>query len=204
MSGNFQGLAMGVAGIMGGALVLIVGLNMSDIVISSINETGGRVGCYSSEGDVPIEGASYAPSFGITTAATVAGVATFTRDATAGVRLPTNGIINTTAHPDGASGIIDRLCAKSEIQYGELLQTIADGDATNPLTFAAGHYTSFATAVTNARDHGQVKYQLAVYGATGLNNIFSLLYFIVLVMIALGMVGGGAMIARDSVRGMSG
>ena len=175
MSGNFQGLAMGVAGILGGALVLIVGLNMSDIVISSINETGSRVGCYSGEGDIPIDNARYAG-----TAATNAAYSG------AGETLPTSGEV------EDASAIIGRQCVENGVATFTKANT---GGVT--ATFDGG-------APTNPRKHGTIRYQLEVYGATGLNNIFSLLYFIVLVMIALGMVGGGTMIARNSIQNMSG
>ena len=201
MSGNFQGLAMGVAGILGGALVLIVGLNMSDIVISSINETGARVACYSGEGDIPIDNAGYAKRISFSDHTIAAAGTTFA--ATPGDKLPTSGEIDTNIVPGGANSIVGLPCLGQGYNFDAVTlaaTTIASG------TTLVVTQTAFDTTGTTipARSQGTIRYQLEVYGATGLNNIFSLLYFIVLVMIALGMVGGGAMIARDSVRGMSG
>ena len=59
-----------------------------------------------------------------------------------------------------------------------------------------------ASAITGATVTGTVRYALEVYGADSLNNLFTLVYFIVLVGISLSMVGGGGYAAYRGARGM--
>ena len=64
--------------------------------------------------------------------------------------------------------------------------SIVGSDCGTDVTVASGAITDYGTG-----RQGTVRYSLDVYGAASLNNLFTLIYWIVLVTISLSAIGGG-------------
>ena len=73
------------------------------------------------------------------------------------------------------------------------------GKACGTGTVTATAAFASSTCVGTATQCGTVRYALEVYGADSLNNLITLVYWIVLIGLVLAMVGGGgAMVARGA------
>ena len=78
-------------------------------------------------------------------------------------------------------------------------QSCGGGTATVAQT-AGASATTFGTATCTGSPCGTIRYTLEVYGADSLNNLFTLVYWIVLVGISLASIGaGGLSVARARV-----
>ena len=181
-----MGMKLGMLGIIFGVLLLVVGLVLSDIIIDQVNKQGGRIGCYDGN-DVPVKNAS-GPGAARAALATNANTAARAAERVA--------VTNTYSVPIKVSSIytganaVGKACGVSTT-----LVTIPNTGA-NP-AYAAWASPTCATTATC----GTVRYSLEVYGADSLNNLFTLVYWIVLVGISLSLVGAGGYGVARGARG---
>ena len=65
-----------------------------------------------------------------------------------------------------------------------------------------GSVTVASGVVTSADTLGTIRYTLEVYGADSLNNLFTMIYWVILIGLSLGGVGGGGLLLARGARGM--
>ena len=169
-------MKMGILSIVFGVLLLIVGLVMSGLIIDNVNKQGGKIGCFDAD-DIIIK-----PAHGPNTTEIPADSAT-----------PWPAVTNSAAVPSKVSSaytganVVGKVCGSSVTNAAE-----ATGNRA-----AVAAFTSPTCSSSSARC-GTIRYTLKVFGADSLNNIMTMVYWIVLIGIALGLVGAGGMSIRGA------
>ena len=165
----------GITAIIFGVLLLVVGLVLSDIIVDNVNKNGARIGCFDGN-DVPIKNAN-GPQ-----AAAVAGAS--------------SAALQTAVAGYGGQSVPKKV--GSSYQGGNVIGDNCGTTVTSPATGLAAWGSPTCTSPATC---GTVRYDLEVYGADSLNNLFTLVYWIVLVSISLALVGGGGYSVYRQARG---
>ena len=150
-----------------GVLLLVVGLVLSDIIIDNVNRQGGRISCFNPD-DAPIKGARYDSSVGVSGGET---------------KVPREA-----KHLKPSAEAVGDICG-SNVATASVFTTTVTGSGTDAVTSTTETETIWSTK--HGHQVGELRYDLEMYGADGLNQLFTLVYWIVLIGISLAAIGGG-------------
>ena len=168
---------MGIMGIVFGVLLLLVGLTFgTSLIIDQVNRQGGKIGCF--DGDDILISNAVGPN-----TATIAKAATAR---TTPVPQPGSAIPKKTGPTYQGNNVAGKACG-----VGATVVQEANGGSDTP---------AWTSPTCTGDNCGTIRYTLEVFGADSLNNLMTLAFWIVLIMIAISLIGAGGYAVRGALQ----